>query len=362
MQPLTCQKKFALIIGGDRGPCQQARFGNWASLMNSTISGECEFVFCTSPIMDPYILAHTATVVIPRPCLEMHKGNIRRYAELKKKYGYEIVVDFDDVLWKIDGKSPLTEYNPSPLDIDESDRVIEESLKWIDRVLCSTEFLAYCFCHRFGKSWVDRVSVLPNYAFGSLGWEKSVRRKKPLVVYGGSLCHFKDNDHGDFKGWIEPITTAIEEGVIDFLAFGDDRGVFPEKTLLEPCVDSSMWLATLSNIHPDIYIAPLQTNLFNKCKSPLKALEASVTGSAFVASVFPGSPYKPFVPQLCAVTKDTTADSIVEIFKALQDPVIRKECVKTTRHAVASRCLVAEMKPARDNFVKTLFGKFVEIV
>ena len=359
---MILQKRYCLVINGDRGPCQQARFNNWATLMNSTISGECEFVFCSSPIMDPYILAHTATVVIPRPCLEMHKGNIRRYAEQRKKYGYEIVVDFDDVLWKIDGKSPMTDYNPSPLNIDESDRVIEESLKWIDRVLCSTEFLAYCFCHRFGKSWVDRVSVLPNYAFTSLGWERTVRRKKPLVVYGGPLCHSNDKDHGDFQGWIEPITTAIEEGIIDFLAFGDDRGVFPDKTQLQPYVDSSMWLATLSNIHPDIYIAPLQTNLFNKCKSALKALEASVTGSAFVASVFPGSPYNPFVSQLCAVTKDTTAEGLVEIFRALRDPSIRKECVKTTRNAVANRCLVAEMKPARDNFVKTLFGRFVEIV
>ena len=183
------------------------------------------------------------------------------------------------------------------------------------------------------------------------------------MVYGGSLCHSKDDMPGDFEGpWIDAITQSIEEGTIDFLAFGDERGVFPSKTQLQPYVDSSMWLATLSNIHPDIYIAPLQTNLFNKCKSPLKALEASVTGSAFVASVFPGSPYKSFVPQLCAVTKDTTADEIVEIFKALRDPSIRRECVKTTRHAVASRCLVAEMKPAKDTFIRTMFGRFVEVV
>ena len=356
---MIMQKRYCLVINGDRGPCQQARFNNWATLMNSTISGECEFVFCSSPIMDPYILAHTATVVIPRPCLEMHSANLRKYGELKKKYQYDVVIDFDNVMWFIDGKSPMTDYNPSPLDIGRADKVIEESLKWVDRVICSTEFIAYCFCHRFGKEWAPKTTVFHNYAFTSLGWERTVRRKKPLVVYGGSLCHSKDRDPGDFKGWIEPITTAIDEGIIDFLAFGDERGVFPTKTRLQPYVDSSMWLATLSNIHPDIYIAPLQTNFFNKCKSPLKALEASVTGSAFVASVFPGSPYNPFVTQLCAVTKDTTADGIVEIFKALQDPAIRRECVKTTRNAVASRCLVAEMKPARDAFVRAMFGKFV---
>lgn len=360
---MILQKRYCLVINGDRGPCQQARFNNWATLMNSTISGECEFVFCSSPIMDPYILAHTATVVIPRPCLEMHSANLRKYGELKKKYQYDVVIDFDDVMWFIDGKSPMTDYNPSPLDIGRSDKVIGESLKWVDRVICSTEFIAYCFCHRFGKEWAPKTTVLHNYAFTSLGWERTVRRKKPLVVYGGSLCHSKDDMPGDFEGpWIDALSQSIDEGTIDFLAFGDERGVFPDKTQLQPYVDSSMWLATLSNIHPDIYIAPLQTNLFNKCKSELKALEASVVGAAFVASCFPGSPYNDFTPKLCSVTRDTSVDELKQIFKALCDPAIRKECVKTTRNKVAWKNLVAEMKPAKDTFIRTMFGKFVEIL
>ena len=119
-------------------------------------------------------------------------------------------------------------------------------------------------------------------------------------------------------------------------------------------------LSTISHYAPDVLIAPLQNIPFNKAKSNLKGLEASAVGAAFVASVFPGSPYSDITPQLTAVTKNTTPDDIMNMFDALRDPVLRKACVRTTRHIVAQRGWVAEMKQGTDKFIHTLFKGFLE--
>lgn len=357
------QKRYALIIGGDRGPCQQARFGNWATLLNSSITGEAEMVFCSEPIMDPYILAHTAVVVLPRPYLPMHGGNVRRYGELKKKYGYDIVLDFDDIMWTVDGRSPMADYNPSPLDIGVSDGVVEGCLKWVDRVLCSTEFLAYTFCRRYGESWVNRVAVLPNYMFTSLSWNNHSRRKGPVQVwYGGSGCHFKNGMLGDFEGpWIPALSECIADGSISFHAFGESCGVLPEGTVLHGQVHSTTWLSTLSRYAPDIYIAPLCNNPFNKCKTALKALEACAVGAVLVASVFPGSPYSGFTPQLCSVSRETTPEELASLFRTLGDSSIRKVCLRTQRYAVEKAGLVAENRAGMDAFMRAIFGRFLEV-
>lgn len=360
---MILQKRFALVIGGDRGPCQYARFSNWAHLLGSTLAGECEFVHCSSPILDGPILAHTAVVVLPRVIDDAGASVVRAYAGLKKRYGFEIVLDYDDLLWDIQGRSPMPDYNPSPIDSFAAGKVLDSVLPSVDRVLCSTEFLAYCFCVRFGASWASRVSVLPNYAFTSLAWSEKHRRKRPCVLYGGSGCHFKEGMPGDFGGpWAEGISEAVKMGLVEFHAFGDSLGVLPEGTVLHGQVHASMWLATLSNIAPDVVVAPLANNPFNKAKTPLKALEAACVGAAFVASDFPGSPYREFTLPACRVGKDARPVDVTDIFGNLVDRKCRAESAEYTRHAVASRALVAEMKPARDYFVKALFGKFVEVV
>ena len=358
------QKKYALVIVPNRGPCFTVRWQQWANILNSTAGGETYMLVIDEPLYDEYLLAHTATVVISRPTSEKQIDTLKAYARLKKKFGFDLCVEMDDLLFSLQGRSVIPDFNPHPIDTDAVNGYYREIKDLVDRWLPSTDFIA---CALFTEFGIDpgKIEVLPNFCFTSCYWDehKPTRKQKIDVWYGGSGCHFKDGMAGDFAGpWLPALSQAIEEGVIVFHAFGDKNGILPEKTILHEQVHSGLWASTISHYCPDVLISPLVNHPFNKAKSNLKILECAAIGAVPVASVFPGSPYVGLTPKLCAVTPETTEDELLEIFRTLTDAAVRKECVNTVRKAVANKGLVAEMKPARDRFVKTLFGKFVEIV
>lgn len=359
---LTLQKKYALIISHDRGTCRSVRWGQWAHLLDSTMGGECYLHLFDEPIYDSYILAHAAIVVIARPTLDHHFEWVKSYAKLKNKYKFKLAIDLDDLLFDIGGRDTMPEYNPYPIDTIAVGKKFDAIVPLLDRIFCSTEFLAYAFCQRFGEGLVNKVDVLPNFCFTSLAWDehKPSRKKYIDVFYGGSGCHYKEGMLGDFDGpWIEGLSLAMERGYIQFHAFGDNPGILPKGTIMHEQVHSSMWLATISHYCPDVLIAPLKNNPFNKAKSNLKGLEAAAIGAAFMASVFPGSPYSGITPHEFSVTERTTPEDMAKMFDRLRNKVMRRYCVDVTRRILAANCLVAEMKPGTDKFVRTLFDGFL---
>lgn len=359
---LTLQKKYALVISHDRGTCRSVRWGQWAHLLDSTMGGDCYLHLFDEPIYDSYILAHAAIVVITRPILDQHFDCIKSYAKLKNKYKFKLAIDLDDLLFDIGGRDTIPDYNPVPIDTIALGKKIESVVPCLDRIFCSTEFLAYAFCQRFGEGLVNSVDVLPNFCFTSLAWDehKPTRKKCIDVFYGGSGCHYKEGMRGDFDGpWIEGLSLAMERGYIKFHAFGEDPGILPRGTIMHEQVHASLWLATISHYCPDVLIAPLKNNPFNKAKSNLKGLEAAAVGAAFVASVFPGSPYSGIAPHEFSVTERTTPEDLARMFDHLRNNNARKACVNATRRVLASKGLVAEMKPGTDKFVETLFKGFL---
>ena len=357
------QKKYSVIICPDFGTCQTIRWGLWVSKLNGLAGGETRYIVLDEPIFDSYLLYHTASVIFSRPLNESHVGIIRKYAGLKKKYNFDICVELDDLLFSVQGRNTLPPWNIANIDTLEVNRLYREGiLGSVDRWIASTKTIAFALVQEFGID-PDKVSVLPNYCHTSAYWDehRPSRKKKLDVFYTGSASHYMKGNVGDFEGpWIDGITLAMEKGLIKFHAFGEESDVLPRGTIYHEHVFPTLWPSTLSHYAPDAIVCPLKNHLFNKAKTPLKILEAAAVGSVPIASVFPGSPYSGLTPALCAVGKDTTVDDIVDIFDSLRDPVVRKECIKTIRHVVAEKCLVAEMKPGTDYFVKTVFGKYLD--
>lgn len=361
---MILQKKYAVIVTADRGPCYTVRWQQWANLINTTAGGECYMVVLDEPIYDEYLLAHAATVVISRPTLQKHIDAIKSYARLKKKYQFDLCVEMDDVLFNLQGKDVIPPWNPAPIDTAAVNVFYQEIKDRVDRWLPSTDFIAYALCKEF-EIPPEKVQVLPNYSFTSCFWDehKPSRKKKISVWYGGSGCHFKEGYAGDFEGvWLPALSRAMAEGIVEFHAFGDNVGILPKGTILHKHVHAGLWASTISHYCPDVLISPLANHPFNKAKSNLKILECAAIGAVPVASVFPGSPYVGLTPKLCAVTPETTEDELLEIFRTLTDAAVRKECVNTVRKTVANKGLVAEMKSATDHFLKCLYGRFLEIV
>lgn len=359
---MICQKKLSIIWHFDRGVCFYVRWGQWAYHLNSQAGGECEIVPITEPVFDEALLARTASVIIPRYTGE-HYMDIKHLAQLKKKLQFDIVLDYDDLLFSVDGRHTIPEYNPYSCDTIKANEAIRKILPDIDRVLVSTGYLAVCFAHEFPEA-IGKIHVLPNFAFTSLAFDlPRPKRKRPLVLYPGAANHFKEGYCGDIHDpWHSSLRGLVEDKVIDLHAFGEVPGPLPKGTVLHGYVSTSMWLPVLSRMAPDIIIAPLASNPFNKAKSPLKALEASLVGAAFVGSVFNDSPYNGFIKPGYEV-KESDADwQVMDVFRELCDRKAREDAAEFTAAQVVNRGLVAETKPATDHFLKCCFGRFLEIV
>ena len=358
---MICQKKLSLVWHFDRGPCFYVRWMQWAYHLNSQAGGECEIVPITEPVFDEALLARTASVIIPRYTGE-HYMDIRRLAQLKKKHKFDIVLDYDDLLFSVDGRDTIPEYNPYKGDTIKANEAIRKILPDIDRVLVSTGYLAFAFGHEFPEA-IGKIHVLPNFAFTSLAFDlPKPRRKRPLVLYPGAANHFKEGYCGDIREpWYSSLQGLVEDKVIDLHAFGEAPGPLPKGTILHEYISTSMWLPVLSRMAPDIIIAPLASNPFNKAKSPLKALEAALVGAAFVGSTFNDSPYNAYVKPAYAV-KESDADwQVMDVFRELCDKKAREDAAEYTMAQVVNNGLVAESKPATDCFLKCVFGRFLEI-
>ena len=360
MNSLICQKRYAIVVHDDRGPCFQVRFGQWANLLNTGAGGECEIITSTSPIFDETLLAHTASVTFQR-FIGNHAMDIRRLASLKKKLGFDILLDYDDVLWDIQGKSPIPSYNIYPGDTSIAHREIERILPYVDRVTVSTAYLAGVFRHEF-PSAAGRIHVVPNFAFTSLYWDEArPRRKRPLVAYTGSTSHFNPDDPGDLSGpWIPAIKEAVKAKMIDFHCFGPDLGPFEGiNATLHKHQYASLWPQYLSRLAPDVIIAPLKDNLFNRCKSPIKALEAALVGSAFIGSISPHSPYSDFLTPATGIMEDDPPEQVLKAFELLKDQSVRNDNSNFVAQKVFDYGLMAEAPPAMDCFLGALFGRFL---
>lgn len=362
MHALTYQKKYAIVVHEDRGPCFQVRFGNWMHLLNTGAGGQCEIIAATTPIFDETILAHTASVTFQR-FTGKFEMDIKRLAALKKKLHFDIVLDYDDILFSFHGKSPIPEYNPYKADTFSANAAIRRILRFVDRITVSTAALALAITSEFPElRGSNIVKVVPNFAFTSLAWDEPRRgRKKPLVAYTGSISHFSPDDPGDLQGpWLPAINDAVKRGLIDLHVFGEDSGPFnPKKVTVHPHVYASEWLSFLSRLAPDIILAPLANNDFNRCKSPLKALEAALVGAAFVGGIFPMSPYNEFLAPATGIMPDEPAENVTRALELLRDPSLRKDNAEFVARKVTEFGLIAETEPAKDLFISALFGQFV---
>lgn len=280
----------------DRGACSWVRFRFMAGLLETNTGGELVPVISPWEVTEPDVLQRTAAVVVSRPMIGLHGELLEHYKAKRAQYGYKVFADYDDLLCDIDGKSPIPEYNSFRISPFEIGNVMDCCCAGLDGITVASEYLASTLRRRFG--W-DNVTVVPNtvpkFVYG-MAPRTSVEGyiEKPVVLYAGSMTHFKDGHHGDFEGpWVPWMRESAKNGEIDLHCFGHSEPDFLEgvPVTVHPYVPAVAFPAAIAAIRPDIYLAPLQENEFNKCKSDLKLLEAAAVGAVLLGSDFDDSPY-----------------------------------------------------------------------
>ena len=290
-------KPIIIIHTNGHNACSLMRGGAMEHLSKSGLTGQFEIVSSPEIIRDEYMLKHTAAVIINRVWHDGYASMVRHYDRYRRHsdYGLKVFLDYDDLLWDIDGKQSLPSYNTCPIKSVGAGKCIEEILPKIDGVFCSTRWLAGCFKYRFGIDATVLPNCLPFHLYGFNRRKVDADIMKPRVLYGGSPTHYAEGDPGDFAGpWVEYMTDAVKNDRIDLHMFGTCNWLFKDiedKITWHNPTYAVLWPQTVREIRPDIYLAPLVDNDFNRSKSDLKFQEACAIGGAFL-----GSWWKDFCP------------------------------------------------------------------
>lgn len=209
--------------------------------------------------------------------------------QLKKKYGFKIVVDFDDYYIL----SPHQLRYKMWQEHDVAARMID-ACKGADMVFVTNEQLYNVY-----KEFNSTIVIVPNGL--PFDQEPFVPRREPSgklrFIYAAGATHY--NDLKLLKGLFERLRSDGEFKRKATFAFCGYNNSIPECKKMESiCKINGAYIRDqilpLKNYmdhynHGDVSIAPLVDNFYNRCKSNLKFLEAAAMKLPFICSQV--SPY-----------------------------------------------------------------------
>lgn len=265
-----------------------------------------------------------------------------------KELGKKIVFDNDDT-YKDNEQVKLNKY----MDKERVDRglkaingVVDECIKEADLVTASTEFLAEEY-----RKINPNVVVLPNCVDPFL-FDEPLRNEGEKVRIGitGSVGLTSDLDV------LAPIFRHYENDPRVQLVFFSLHGKSEQTKLVQeiyvgeyetlnsfknvewqPMVPASEYYETLNNLRLDIMIIPRTDTYFNRCKSNLKFLEASMLEIPVVGQAFADgkSPYQGDGDMM--LLAHDTQEFVAQIERLIVDKELRRETGRKAREYVEEK-------------------------
>ena len=265
---------------GDLSGCGTIRVVIPSMILNNYYSELYQFESMYDNRYQPYPGAYRdcSYVTFQRSATPQQLGMIKHFKASNP--GKRVIYEIDDNLLSI------PEWNFASKFYTANIKSIEEIMRTVDGIVCSTEELA-----RFLSKYNGNISVSPN-CLPKFIWgeptpkQPSDKKEKVRIMYAGSHNHFEQNgDRGDFdKTLIDYVKKTIDEyqwifvGGMPHSLKGDDR---IENYFWRPVIE---YPGFLKSLRPDIFLAPLDRNYFNECKSNIKALEAAALGVPLIAT------------------------------------------------------------------------------
>ena len=202
------------------------------------------------------------------PTMVMHLGF---YKEIKVR----IIHDLDDLLWQVPPTNPYVNYFKGV-----NRKCLKEALTMADGLTCSTPELAeqaYKFCRK-------RSMVLPNLLRQKHYTLPKVRNGKRLRVgWAGSNTHM-----GDLRIINQLVSETLDKYDWVFMGYCDEK--WKSKVEFHEFVPVEKYMEKLQSLNLDVAVIPLESNLFNECKSHIKLLEFSALGIPCITTDI--SPYR----------------------------------------------------------------------
>lgn len=281
-------------------------------------------------------------VVFHRP----EDANKLKLARILKKEGKKIVFDNDDTL-KHDGGFRMNEFMDAKRvkeGLESLNDNVDAFIKEADLVTTSTEFLAQEY-RKLNKN----VVVLPN-CIDPFMFDEPLRNETDIIRIGicGSVGVTNDLNVA------EPIIRHYENDPRVRIVFfslppkGQDdlmRKIYAEEYKFldtinvewHPFARLPVYFSTLNELRLDMMIIPRDDSYFNRCKSNIKFLEASMLEIPVIGQSFPDgkSPYEVNPEDAKHLLLATDTDSwISQIEKLISNKELRREQGREAREYV----------------------------
>lgn len=244
-----------------------------------------------------------AQAVLDADVIVFHRPNDWRSLEIAKQLkaqGKKIVADNDDTYKNLEGKNLQKA-------LEKVDAGLDEFCKFADMVTCSTEILADEY-----RKINNNVVVLPNCVDPDI-WPEPLKNEGERVRIGfvGSVA-----SNGDYHEMKQTLIELSKRSDVQLIVFAlppqnpdknDTEGFIVREMYQsdfdfwhslniewQPFVAVADYIDTLNSLKLDIMVIPRKDDYFNRCKSNLKFLEASMLEIPCVTQGFKDglSPYQ----------------------------------------------------------------------
>lgn len=224
-------------------------------------------------------------------------------ARILKGMGKKIVFDNDDT-FKDDGGFKFNQYmNKERLEknLETMNATLDSFVKEADLVTCSTDFLAEEY-KKLNKNVVVIKNCIDPFLFDEplknetdiirIGITGSVGITSDMEVVEPIIEHYKNDRRIKFVLFSMP--PDKQNKIYKELYYDEYKFWETVDVEWQPFVPNEKYLTTLNELRLDIMIIPRKDNYFNRCKSNLKFMEASMFEIPCVAQSFStgDSPYE----------------------------------------------------------------------
>jgi hypothetical protein len=286
-------------------------------------------------------LAQVDAVYLQRPWTPDHLALII----MARRMGRPVWVDYDDDLLQVPDDNPSFEAYSDP----RVRRTVVQIIQSADVVTVSTRALARVF-YPIDKREGDLL-VIPNALDTTIMGELPLGiNPDPIVAWRGTKTHQRDlmsyadpmvqaaNTHKDWK-WV-------------FLGYRPWFMIsrFPdERTGLVQSLDPIEYFALLRKLKPRLVVVPLANNRFNRCKSNIAWIEATLAGAACLAPDWEEW-RKPGV-----ITYQDETDFAQKLNGALAGDVPLEECWRLSSEVIDSELRLPAVNTSRGDVINELW-------
>ena len=267
--------------------------GHWRILwpeqvINATGRGVSHSI--TSMVTDPRFYKDVKAVKIQRQASSSQKKFIEYLKKVQQEHGFKLIYEVDDVVFK----EEIPDYNKFKFafDTEEIRQNCIDIINLCDEVTVTCPYIRDLYREKTGQQNISVIpNFVPNFWMGNLFDGKEVskqfdlNKKKPRILYTGSGAHYDvDNKTGgndDFTHVREFVRDTVDKYQWIFV------GAYPpqlkdlvqqNKIEFHPWQNLLNYPSFIKSLNPQLMVAPLQNNSFNKSKSDIKYIEACTLG------------------------------------------------------------------------------------